>query len=91
MSSTYEKIDEGSKFQSINAGIIGYYKLHNERLLCEFFAPTNGGEYIYIDGIAQDGIIILTKIYPRGVGTTTKPNDTLTRTSIQVIPHNPNW
>jgi hypothetical protein len=91
ISETYENFEDHLKFQNINVGIIGYYKLENEILLCEFFAPTNGGEYVQIDGIAKDGIIIRTKMYPRHVGETIKLTDTLAKTSIKNITHGANW
>jgi len=91
LSDSYENFENHIKFQNINSGIIGYYKLRNDTLRCEFFAPTNGGEYVLIDGVIKNGIIILTKMYPRHNGGIIKLNDSLIKTSINTLSINPNW
>lgn len=92
ISNSYKSPDDYHDFLNISSGLAGYYKLTADTLLCEFFAPTNGGEYIFIDGFVDGSKIILKRQYPRnGVHSAIKTNDTLVRTHINATFATPDW
>ena len=91
MSTSYIDQDDYPEFQNINTGYIGYYKVKNDTLLCEFFASTNGGEYIFMEGLVENDMIILKKMYPRNNAYSNKKNDTLVKTAIKAIHLKPDW